>query len=124
MGATHIQTTRLGILCVLTAIMACGEKPEASGEAAAKTETTAETKAETTNDNRSAPAGTESGTPSTKAAPIRNAPAPIAVNPGQQRGPRFVLNDPIIDFGDVHDFEKRSAKVSGRNWGHWIPGSC
>jgi len=113
MGVTHIQTTRLGILLVLTAIMGCGEKPGAPTQAETKTETKTETKAEA--GAKTTPARIAPTSPPAKATSTPATPTPI--NSAQKIGPRFILNDPIIDFGDVHDFEKRTAKASFVNGG-------
>ena len=116
MGVTNMRTTHLGILLVLTAVMGCGENPGAPAEATVEVETKAENRTE--NAPESAPARIAPTSPPGKVATNPGTPGTSApISTGQQRGPRFVLNDPIVDFGDVHDFEKRSVKVSFVNAG-------
>ena len=116
---------RLGTIIALGCLLSCGggEEPTASDSSAATT--TGSTNAS----NPGAAAAVAPTKPATKPTtpgaitpPAPRATVTTPTNTSQVAmttgGPRFVLMEPIIDYGDIHDFEKRSTQVAFVNGGN------
>ncbi|MCH2161785.1 MAG: DUF1573 domain-containing protein [Phycisphaerales bacterium] len=107
MRHTSNLAVRLGIALLITTVLGCGGEEESASNPAPKAvpEATAGTSPkESLNTAIRARSDANSG----------QATTPVTLTTG---GPRFVLLDPVIDYGDIHDFEKRASNVAFVNGG-------